>query len=110
MADVNKTNCIKNGNVAGSPTAGAASQTIVVTKDERLVLRVVNGGGAGITATIPKGNGICSAAGDLAVTVAAGQTQYIGPLESARFIDTTTGKMTLNLSGTTSVTIEAIQL
>jgi hypothetical protein len=110
MADIAKTNAVKNGNIQFSPAAGAASQTIVVSKDERMCVYVNNGGGAPITATIPKGNGIASAAGDLAVTVTNGTSQIIGPLESARFVDVTTGKMTLNLSGTTSVTVGVIQL
>lgn len=110
MADFNKVSAVKNSNVAFTTTAGASAQTIPVTKDSRMIIYVKNGGGAGITATVAKGNGIASVMGDLAVTVGAGAEQIIGPLESARFVDTSTGKITVNLSGTTSVTIAAIQL
>jgi uncharacterized protein involved in propanediol utilization len=110
MADITKTNAVKNGNVLFSPAAGASSQTIPVSKDERMCIYVNNGSASPITATIPKGNGIASAAGDLAVTVTNATSQIIGPLESARFIDTTTGKITLNLSATASVTVAVIQL
>ena len=110
MADITKTNAVKNWNVQFTPAAGALSQTILVSKDERMCLYVNNGGVGPITATIPKGNGICSVQGDLAVTVANGTTQVIGPVESARFVDTSTGKITLNLSDATSVTVGVIQL
>lgn len=110
MADLTKINAAKNSSVTFSATAGASSQTIPVTKDSRLILYVKNGGGSSITATVTKGNGICSVLGDLAVTVASGAEAIIGPLESARFVDTTTGKYTLTLSATTSVTVAAVQL
>ena len=110
MADITKTSAVKNGNVTFTPTAGASSQTIVVSKDERMCVYVNNASASAVTATIPKGNGICSAQGDLAVSVPATSSMLIGPLESARFVDTTTGKITLNLSATTSVTVAAIQL
>lgn len=110
MADFNKINAVKNSGVTFTASAGAASQTVPVTKDERMCIYVKNGGGSAITATVLKGNGICSVQGDLAVTVNAGEEKIIGPLESSRFVDTTTGKITVNLSGTTSVTIAAIQL
>lgn len=110
MADIAKTNGVKNGSVVFTPAAGAASQTIPVSKDERMCVYVKNGSGAGITATVKKGNGICSVDGDLAVSVGAGAEAIIGPLESARFVDTTTGKITLTLSATTTVTVGVIQL
>jgi hypothetical protein len=110
VADIAKTMAVKNGSVAFTPTAGAASQTIVVGKDERTGIYVKNGSAAPINVTVKKGNGICSVDGDLVVAVAAGAERIIGPLESARFIDTTTGKITVELSATATVTIGVIQL
>jgi hypothetical protein len=110
MADITKTNAVTNGSVTFTPTAGAASQTFVVSKDERTVLYVKNGSASGITATVKAGDGIASVMGDLAVAVAAGEEKIIGPLESARFGDKTTHKITVALSATASVTIGVIQL
>lgn len=110
MADITKTNAVKNGSVVFTPAAAATSQTIPVSKDERMAIYVKNGSASPITATVVKGNGICSVQGDLAVTVAASEERIIGPLESARFVDTTTGKITLNISAVTSVTLGVIQL
>jgi hypothetical protein len=73
-----------------------------------MAIYVNNGSGAAVTATVKKGTGICSADGDLAVTVAAGKAQLIGPLESARFGDA--GVITMTLSSATSVTIAIVQL
>lgn len=110
MADIAKTNGVKNSSVVFTAAAAATSQTIPVSKDERMCLYVKNGSASSITATVVKGNGICSVDGDLVVTVAAGAEAIIGPLESARFVDTTTSKITLNISAITTVTVAAIQL
>ena len=110
MADITKTNAVTNGSVTFTPTAGAASQTIVVSKDERVVLYVKNGSAAEITVTVKAGDGIASAMGDLAVAVAAGAEKLIGPLESARFGSKSTHKITVTLSATTTVTVGVIQL
>jgi hypothetical protein len=108
MANIAKIEAVKNGNIEFALVAGAASQTIAVGKDERMAIVVTNGSAAPITATIKKGTGICSVDGDLPVTVAAGESQLIGPLESARFADA--GIITMTLSDATSVTIGVIQL
>ena len=84
MADINKTNAVTNGSVVFTATAGASSQTIPVSKDERMVIYVKNGGASELTATIPKGTGIAGVK-DLTVPVAAGEEAVIGPLESAAF-------------------------
>ena len=110
MADFNKITAVTNGSVTFTTSAGASSQTVSVGKDERMCIYIKNGGTSAITATVVKGNGIASVMGNLAVSVPAGSEVIIGPLESARFVDTSTGKITVNLSGTTSVTIAAIQL
>lgn len=110
MADITKTQAVKNGSVVFSPAAGATSQTIPMTKDSKMIIYVNNASASPITATVAKGNGICAPQGDLAVTVANGATRIIGPVETSRFIDTSTGKITLNLSAAASVTVGAIQL
>ncbi len=108
MADIVKTNAVKNGGVALSTTAGEASQTVAIGKDERMCIIVNNGSGAAVSAGVSAGNGICSVEGDLEVSVAAGAIEVIGPLESARF--GADGKFTLELSATSSVTVGVIQL
>ena len=110
MADITKTNAVTNGSATFVPAAGATSQTIAVGKDERMCVYVNNGSGSGITATIVKGDGIASAMGDLAVAIAAGAEAIIGPLESARFVTKATGRITMTLSATTTVTVGVIQL
>lgn len=107
MADIAKTLGVTNGSVVFTPAAGASSQTIVVSKDERMCVYVKNGSGASVTATVPMGNGIAGVA-DLEVAIAAGAEVIIGPLESAAFA--TDGVITLELSATTSVTVGVIQL
>ena len=109
MADLAKTNAVKNGNITFSPAAAALTQTIPVTKDERMCIYVKNGSASSINATISKGNGIAGVA-DLVVAVPATSEMIIGPLESAKYIDTTTGKITLGISVITSVTLAVIQL
>ncbi len=108
MADIDKTMAVKNGSVVFTPVAGAASQTIPVSKDERMVIYVNNGGSTAITATVKAGNGICSVQGDFTVSIGAGDIAIIGPLESARFGNNSV--MELDLSATASITVGVIQL
>lgn len=108
MADIVKTEAVKNGGVALTTTAAEASQTIAISKDERMCIIVNNGGEDAVSASVTAGSGICSVEGDLEVSVAAGAVEVIGPLESARFGKD--GKFTLELSATSSVTVAAIQL
>ncbi len=110
MADITKTNAVTNGSVTFTPTAGAASQTFAVSKDERAAIYVKNGSAAEINVTVKAGDGISSVMGDLVVAVAAGAEKIIGPLESARFITKSTGKITVELSAFATVTIGVIQL
>jgi hypothetical protein len=109
MADLTKTNGVVNGSVVFTPAAAATTQTIPVSKDERMCIYVNNASASPITATVAKGNGIAGVA-DLAVTVANATSAIIGPLESAKFVDKTTGKITLNISSAASVTLGVIQL
>jgi hypothetical protein len=111
MADVAKTLGVKNASVAFAPVAIALSQTVVVGKDERMCIYVDNAqAGATNTITVKKGNGICSVDGDYVVEVPQASKVIIGPLESARFVDTATGKITVEASVTTTTTIGVIQL
>ncbi len=110
MADITKTNGVKNGSVAFAPVAIATTQTIPVSKDERMCIYVNNAqAGAATTITIPKGNGIAGVA-DLVVSVPQSSSKIIGPLESAAFVNKDTGKITVNADVVTSTTIGVIQL
>lgn len=110
MADLVKTKAVTNGSVAFAPAAIALTQTIPVSKDERMCIYVNNAqAGAATTITIPKGNGIAGVA-DLVVTVPQASSKIIGPLESAAFEDMSTGKITVNADVVTNTTIGVIQL
>jgi len=110
MADIAKTNGVKNNSVAFAPVAIAASQTIVVSKDERMCIYVNNAqAGATNTITVKAGNGIAGVA-DLVVVVPQASSVIIGPLESAKYVDKNTGKITVTASTTTTTTIGVIQL
>lgn len=110
MADVAKTLGIKNGSIAFAPVAIAATQTIVAGKDERMCIYVDNAQAAATnTITVVKGNGIAGVA-DYAVVIPQASKVIIGPLETAAFVDTTTGKITVTASTTTTTTIGVIQL
>lgn len=110
MADIAKTNGVKNGSVAFAPVAIAASQTIVVSKDERMCIYVDNAQAAATnTITVVKGNGIAGVA-DLVVVIPQASKVVIGPLESAKFVDRLTGKITVTASAVVTTTIGVIQL
>jgi hypothetical protein len=110
MADLNRILAVKNGSVAFAPSAIAAAQTYQVDKDERTFLYVNNAqAGASTTITIPKGNGIAGVS-DLTVVVPQASAVIIGPLESAKYADKLTGKITVNASVTTSTTIALVTL
>jgi hypothetical protein len=119
MADLTKTNAVKNGSVAATVNNAAASQTIVVTKDEGFCLYVRNADATSARVRVVKGDGIAGVMGDTYVDVAQNAEKIIGPLESARFADKDTGKITVNVTGTddgafggtiTNVKLIAIQL
>jgi hypothetical protein len=110
MADVAKTLGVKNGSVAFAPVAIALTQTVIVSKDERMCIYVNNAqAGAVNTITVVKGNGIAAVA-DFVIAVPQASSVIIGPLESAAFIDKTTGKITITASVLTTTTIGVIQL
>jgi hypothetical protein len=108
MADLVKTVAVRDSGVVHSMAAAASTQTIPYAKDEITAILVTNASAASITATINKGTGIRSPLGNLVVTVAAGATEIIGPLDSMRF--GAGGKYTLAISLITSITVGVIQL
>lgn len=110
MADIVKVNGITNGSVAFAPVAIAATQTIAVSKDERMCIYVNNAqAGAVNTITVKAGNGIAGT-NDLVIAVPQASSVIIGPLESAKYTDRLTGKITLTASVVTTTTIAVVQL
>ena len=111
MADVAKTNAVKNASIAFAPEAIALTQTIIASKDERMCIYVNNAQAAAVnTITVVAGDGICSVDGDYVVEIPAAESVIIGPLETARFINKATGKITVTASVVTTTTIGVIQL
>lgn len=117
MADLTKTNAVTNDSVALTLNNGAASQTIVISKDEKFVLYVKNTDTTTARVRVVKGNGISSVMGDKYQDVAQNAEYIMGPFESARFGNST--KITVNITGTndaafggtvTNVKLGAIQL
>lgn len=101
MADLTKSLAVRDSSATFTLNNGAASQTVVCnTKDERVVIYVKNTDATTARVKIAKGNGIRSILGDLKVDVAQNAEVVIGPLESARFKDLTTGKITVAITGT----------
>ena len=110
MALIAKTNGVKNGSVAFAPVAIALTQTIAVSKDERMCIYVDNAqAGAINTITVLKGNGIAGVA-DLVIAVPQASKVIIGILESAKYADKATGLITVTASVVTTTTIGVIQL
>ena len=108
MADVVKTLGVKNASVAFAPEAIAATQTVVVSKDERMCIYVDNAQAAApTTITVVKGNGIAGVA-DYAVVVPQASKVIIGPLESAAFASD--GVITVTASAIATTKIAVIQL
>lgn len=105
---------VANGSLANpAGTAGDAvnGHNITGTKLEKLIIRVVNGGGGAINAIVRAGvapPALEAGQGDLTVAVGAGATAYIGPFTSGRFMQKD-GSLNLDLSGATSVTVTAFQ-
>lgn len=108
MADYNKTLAVRDGSIAYTENAAAASATVPIYKDEKLAVIANNASGAAVTVTIKAGDGIRNVLGDLTVSVPAGSKMVIGPLDSMRF--GAGGKLTVTTSAQTSVTIGIIQL
>ena len=96
--------------------AAVAAQDVIETAgDDRIMLRVANGGGGSINATIVAVTTTIEVAGvgdltipDIVVAVPAGEERSIGPFNKAyRDPD---GTVTINYSATASVTAAAVKL
>ena len=110
MADLTKVLAVKNGSVAFAPQAIALTQTVAVGKDERTFIYVNNKqAGAVNTITVVKGTGIAGVK-DLVIAVPQASEVIIGPLESAKYVSKTTGKITVTASVVTTTTIALVQL
>lgn len=109
---INPTDLFQNGSVATDPSAtvtgvGAGNGvTIANAFPEQTIFRVNNAGGASLTASVVAGAqplAIASGQGPLTVTVAAGATAWIGPVESGRF-EQSDGSLALDTSAAANVT------
>ncbi|NCB05027.1 MAG: hypothetical protein EOM69_05845 [Clostridia bacterium] len=107
MADMVNTKAQRDGKVVLNETSGAATQTIpwAGVCDERAYLIVRNTDTTtAATVVIKAGTGQRADIGDLTVTVAQSTAGVIGPLDSMRFLDRATGKVTVTLAGPTTIT------
>ena len=94
---------------AGTAADSANGMSVSGVKLEEVVLRVKNASGASITATVRAGvspPSLSAGQGDLAVTVAAGATEFIGPFTSARFAQKD-GSLNVDFSSATSTAFQA---
>ena len=97
MADLTPITLLRNNGKAWTKTAGAASQTMVYDRrDEAINLLVENGGGADCRIKVAA-NGYGAGITDLDVDIASGEFAIVGPLESNRFKDPATGKVTFEI-------------
>lgn len=110
-------NLVPNGNLAQpAGTALVAAPTnnmqIASARPELTLLRVSNtDDDTGLTLTVKAGDSppaLAAGAGDLAVTIAFGTVQLIGPFESGRFMQSD-GSMMIE-STTTTGTITALRI
>lgn len=110
MADITVNKATRDGFAQCTLATGAASQTFVYdTTDEKTAVIITNSGSAAAKVTVKAGSGLRCAIGDLEVSVPAGATGIVGPLDSMRFKDMTTGKVTIVISGGTT-TLNVISL
>jgi len=97
MADLVLNQLLRNDGAVWLKTAGAASQTMVYDRrDEAITLLVENGGGAACRIKVAA-NGFGGSGVDLDVDIADGEFAIVGPLESNRFKDPATGKVTFEI-------------
>lgn len=114
MADPTYTTLAPNDNTTlpASPTALAAAQSLAGAEPEKTVLLVKNtDDDTALTFTVKAGDyppAIAAGQGDLAVTVAFGTTEMIGPFESGRFLQND-GSMSFTSSPTTG-TVTAVKV
>jgi hypothetical protein len=111
---------VANGNLNGATGATTIDSTLVTNgavitgaEPERTVLRVANTEASTNVLTVRKGDNppaLAAGQGDLAVTIAATSgVQYIGPLESGRFLQAD-GSLEIDFETGMTGTIEALLL
>lgn len=104
-----------------SIVAAAAEQTVPMGKDNRMALRVTNGGSAAAVVRIAAGDGPRAPLGAKNVSVGAGETAYIALFDSARHKSGNTvsvalmdgagdDALALDAGALATVQIEAVQL
>ena len=97
MADLTKVQLLRNDGAVWLKTAGAASQTMVYDRrDEAITLLVENGDAADCRIKVAA-NGFGGSGVALDVDIAAGEFAIVGPLESNRFKDPATQKVTFEI-------------
>jgi hypothetical protein len=113
MAALTVTSVLDTG-ITPSLTAASSSDTVADDGTNRTWIEVVNGGGGSINVTVPAQQtsvvvpGVGSlAVADIVVAVANGTRRFIGPWTRA-YINSA-GNVTVNFSGTTSVTVGAFK-
>lgn len=101
MASILKTYAVRDSATKLLSADGVQEQTIALDKmDEKTAFIVTNiSWEEDAIVTVVAGNGIRSSIGDLVVNVHAGEEYIIGPLDSMRFKDMTTGNVTVRISG-----------
>ena len=106
--------CKRNNVSAVTLNDATASQTVDFgdKPDERIVLLIENANTVDdttATITVSKGDFLSSNLGDLAVTVAKGDTVAIGPLESVRFKNSAS-EVTIGVAVTNSGTVSNVKI
>lgn len=92
-----------------TPTMNAASASDDFFNDGKTIAWVVNGGVGSITVTIPSYKTVAGlTVPDRTVTVPSGATRVIGPFDKDVH-NNSDGKVTLQFSGTTSVTFALLR-
>lgn len=101
MADLTKNIANRDDIKVLTLDTASASQTLVFdSEDERTFLFAVNSHATqSATITIAAGTGMRSSIGDKEVTLAAGKSAIIGPFDSMRFKNLSTGKVKIDVSG-----------
>jgi hypothetical protein len=100
MADLNKTSAVRDGSVNVTLNSGAASQTIVANVDEKMCIYVRNTDATTARVRVAAGTGMRKDIGSIYKDVAQNGEAIIGPLDSMRFKDVSTGKYTVTITGT----------
>ncbi len=97
MADLTPIQKVRNNGVVWTETNGAASQTMVYNRsDENIELLVRNTDAAPCRIKV-SASGFGGSGTDLDVDIAAGAFAIVGPLESNRFKDPATQKVTFQV-------------